>query len=43
MSDKRTQHQRRQRQFTGSNKLKKDSQGHLIDMIIEDDSEQNKD
>lgn len=45
MPDKRTQHQRRQRQLHKEQQLKKENQGQVIGMVIdiENESEQNKD
>lgn len=43
MPDKRTQLQRRQRNLHKKQQLKKENQAQVIDMIIENDSEQNKD
>ena len=43
MTDKRTMRQRRERQLHKEQQLRKENQGRLIDMIIEDESEQNKD
>lgn len=36
MTDKRTAHQRRQRQLQKEQEAKRETQGHTIDMLIED-------